>query len=740
MKPFCSLSIISLILIFILTSIPIISQGINPIKEQSSLFKPKPQFKEKGKESTIKTIASSLLQTQDWTPFLIWQHGCSMWQPDYINDSLVISAGVSCASMYNLNTKKLVRNYLSNPVSIINLNVSNDKRLILTCASDIVEVYSIHDSKSISFIYRNTNDSFFTHAEFSPDDTKILISTLSGDILIYELNSIFPEFKKKVHNASCNFATYSSDGTKIATAGSDNKVVVLDANSLDIIATINDFTSPMTAVEFSNNNQLLAAGGRDEKLHFFTLTNFSREETISVTNSEINSIDFSFDDNFVAVAGFGGPLQLIDYQSKEFSTISLGRYSMVGARFNSNGSKILVSSNNGALREINSNFQSPNPINISSTSFSVGEMRYSQNDTFLFSSADWLTKTINTNTGNFITGFVYHGAPIYDFDVSQTGEIHCTGGADGTLILRRAFEEPIELNAHQTSIWSVDLSPDGKKAVSSDANGTVIVWNMENTTQKYRLTLSSMGVVDVELSPDNQFFAVASVDKSTSIYEFETGNLVYTYTSEYFPRKVQWSSSGLHLYVVDDYAIFHKIDVANKQGQKFYEHNFIVYNFQINSSEDKLLFHDFDEVYLFNMPFNSVESRFSLSTPFQNFMSFRISAFNTSSTKIATYSNYGTLHFFSLEKWITSVSASPMFQAEAFPNPAQYKVDVVFNKALVNPTYSIYNADGSKVEFSIISQSDDKVSFNVANLPNGVYYVQAVEGNTQIRSKFVVSK
>ena len=735
-----TLLFISIFLSVFIFSSEVLSQGIGFPKISPNSYKPKIPVLEKNKDSKSRYEPYHIQQTANWTPFQEWEHGCSLWQPDYIDDTLVVSAGATCANLNNLKTKRLVRYYFDLSDQILNVNVSKNKKILLTCSQDIVNIFSVDDARPFSFVYRSSLDSFFTHAEFIPNKYDIIVSSVLGEIIIYKQNTLIPLQRKKVHNGVCNWVTFSSDGKKIATAGSDNKVVLLDAETMEVLNTFDNFTTPVTTVRFSNNNQLLAVGGNDQLLHVFNVNNFSTEAQIPIRNATINSIDFSFDDNFIVVAGFGGPLNLIDYQTKEVSSISLGRYSMVGARFNNNSSKILVSSNNGALREINSNFQSPNPINISTTSFSVGEMRFSQNDTFLFSSADWLTKTINTNTGNFITGFVYHGAPIYDFDVSQTGEIHCTGGADGTLILRRAFEDPIELNAHQTSIWSVDLSPDGKKAVSADANGTVIVWNMENTSEKYRLTLSSLGVVDVELSPDNQFFAVASVDKTTSVYEFETGNLVYTYTSEYFPRKVQWSSSGLHLYVVDDYAIFHKIDVANKQGQKFYEHNFIVYNFQINSSEDKLLFHDFDEVYLYNMPFNSVESRFSLSTPFQNFMSFRISAFNTSSTKIAAYSNYGTLHFFSLEKWITSVSTTPMFQAEAFPNPAQYKVDVVFNKALINPRYSMYNADGSSVDFSIISQSKDKVSFNVANLPNGVYYVQAIEGNTQLRSKFVISK
>lgn len=737
MKPTTFL-LISVILSLIVFSSDVFSQGIGLPKISPDSYKPRLPFLEKSKDSKSRNEHFNIQQSTNWTPFQEWEHGCSMWQPDYIDDSLVVSAGASCASLNNLKTKRLVRNFFDIPNPIVNINVSKDKRTLLTCTQDFIDIYSIDDSSPISYIYRSSIDSFFTHAEFSPNGSDIIVSTVLGEIIIFKINSIFPLNRKKVHNGVCNWVTYSSDGTKIATAGSDNKIVILDANTLEVVNTFDNFTTPISTVRFSNNSQLLAAGGDDNYLHLFNCNNFTLDAQVYVRNTTINSIDFSFDDNFIVVAGFGGPLNLIDYQTKEVSSISLGRYSMMGARFNNNASKILVSSNNGALREINSNFQSPNSINISATSSTVGEMRYSQNDTFLFSSADWLTKTINTNTGNFITGFVYHGAPIYDFDVSQTGEIHCTGGADGTLILRRAFEDPIELNAHQTSIWSVDLSPDGKKAISSDANGTVIIWNMENTTEKYRFSLSDKGVFDVELSPDNQFFAVASVDKTTSIYEFETGNLVYSYTSEYFPRKVQWSSSGLNLYMLDNYAIFHKIDVANKQANQIYEHNFSVYNFQVTPSEDKLLFHDFDEVYLYNLPFNSVETQYRLSSSQQNFLSFRISAFNTNSTKLAAYSNYGTLHFFSLEKWITSVSTTPMFQAEAFPNPAQYKIDVVFNKALVNPTYSMYNADGSKVEFSIISQFDDKVSFNVANLPNGTYYVQAVEGNTQIRSKFII--
>jgi hypothetical protein len=184
--------------------------------------------------------------------------------------------------------------------------------------------------------------------------------------------------------------------------------------------------------------------------------------------------------------------------------------------------------------------------------------------------------------------------------------------------------------------------------------------------------------------------------------------------------------------------MFFKIDLQTKQGQSFFHHDYAVYNFTVDPSETKMFFTDFNEIYSFNLTTNTIESQVQFFNINGDVYDIREPQFNVNNSKIAFYSDYFNLHLVSLEKWITSVSTTPMFQAEAFPNPAQYKVDVVFNKALVNPTYSMYNADGLKVDFSIIAQTDDKVSFNVANLPNGVYFVQATEGNTQIRSKFII--
>jgi|GEM_PF-4446062 len=739
MKP-TTLLFISILLSVIVFPSKVLSQGIPP--NYLSSHDEKPQLPRKIKNKNKKEFKDSFhsFESQNWKPYQLWENGSAKLEPIYINDSVVVTAGEYSASLINLSTKKLIRNFTSLTWPIYSVDVSQDKKRVLTCSRFVINIYDLESGELRNFFVVSDNDSDFTFAKFSPDGHNMVVSNTNGEIIIYNSFTKQEVNRNKLHTGIINWVTYNFDGTKIATAGSDSTVIVHDANSLNFITSLSLFSAPATAVCFNKKGNLIAAGGVDGRVYIHNIDDFSTMNPIPIANDYVNSINFNEADDILVIAGFGGPVNLVNLSTNEVQRIRLGRYSNFGARLNSTSERLLVTSNDGVLRELNINFDNINDINIGVTSFDIGPMKFSQNDTFLFTSGDWLTRTINVNSGNYITSFVSQNAPIYDFDVSQTGEIHFTGGGSGSLIIRRAFEDPIELNAHQVSVWAVDLSNDGSKALSGDANGNVVVWDMSTATEKYRFNVNQNGIYDLRISPNEQYIAVGSADNYVRVYDYESGSLVLEYNTIETPWKMQWTVDNSTIYVVNRAALFFKIDVQTKQGQSFFEHEYGVYNFTIDPTETKMFFTDINELYSFNMTTNSIESQIQFLNINGDVFDIREPQFNRKNSKIAFYSDFFNLHLVSLEKWITSVSAFPIFQAEAFPNPTQYRVDVTFNKALENPKFSIFNADGLKVDFSIIAQSNDKVSFNVANLPNGVYYVQALEGNTHIRSKFVVSK
>ena len=735
-----TLLFISIFLSVIVFSSEILSQGISP--NYTSTHDEKPPLPRKNKNIDKKEFEDSFhsIGSQNWKPYQLWEHGSSLHEPIYLNDSIVVTAGLYSASLINLRSKQLIRNFTTFTWVINSVDLTKDKKRILTCSRFAINIFDVESGEIRNIISPLLTDSAFTHAKFSPDGHNIVVSNTNGEVIIY--NSFTRQLvnRVKLHNDVINWVTYNYDGSKIASAGNDNSVVIYDANSLKFHSSLSTFTGAVTAVCFNKQGNLIAAGGVEGKVIIHNIENSISQPPISIINDQVNSINFSEDDNNLLVAGFGGPISIVSLETQEIQRLSLGRYSFFAGRLNSNSTRLLLTSNDGVLRESNSNFDGINGIRIPVTSIGVGPINFSQNDTFLFTGSDWLTRTININTGNFLTSFVTQNAPIFAFDVTQTGEIHFTGGGGGSLIIRRAFEEAIELNAHQTSVWAVDITPNGSKALSGDANGNVVVWDMSSAAEKYRFSIPQSGIYDVKISPNEQYFAVASQDNFVRIYNFETGDQLFEYNTLESPWKIQWNENNSMIYAVNFDGMFFKIDLQAKQGQSFFHHDYSVFNFTLDPTETKMFFTDFNEIYSFNLTTNTIESQVQFLNINGDVYDIREPQFNKNNSKIAFYSDYFNLHLVSLEKWITSVSATPMFQAQAFPNPAQYKVDVVFNKALVNPTYSMYNADGSSVDFSIISQSVDKVSFNVANLPNGVYYVQAIEGNTQIRSKFVISK
>ncbi len=97
-------------------------------------------------------------------------------------------------------------------------------------------------------------------------------------------------------------------------------------------------------------------------------------------------------------------------------------------------------------------------------------------------------------------------ASLYLWDV-QTGEI-----------IRRFY-------GHSAYVWSVDISPDGKYALSGSNDGEVILWDFSTGEQLYRLPAYSQPVMSVQFSRDSRFAYSISTDGVLTQWKIPTLSL-----------------------------------------------------------------------------------------------------------------------------------------------------------------------------------------------------------------------
>ena len=100
-------------------------------------------------------------------------------------------------------------------------------------------------------------------------------------------------------------------------------------------------------------------------------------------------------------------------------------------------------------------------------------------------------------------------------------------GDDGSLRVYdiRSGTQKCELKAHRKYIHSVDISPDGKLAITGGGDAAVCLWDITGPTPRIlqRLLGHTSYVYDVSFAPDGKSAASTGWDKSVRIWDLQTG-------------------------------------------------------------------------------------------------------------------------------------------------------------------------------------------------------------------------
>jgi WD40 repeat protein/tetratricopeptide (TPR) repeat protein len=139
----------------------------------------------------------------------------------------------------------------------------------------------------------------------------------------------------------------------------------------------------------------------------------------------------------------------------------------------------------------------------------------------------------DTGTGRLIAQHgVAHASPISAIAYSGEGLKLATGDTGGTI---KVWADPEKLSAkstpllalkgHQGAIVSVGFSSDGKRLLSTSADKTARVWDLESTVPAIRMLERSGWSFVVRYSPDGQLIAAAD-GTSLRLWDAGTGRLV----------------------------------------------------------------------------------------------------------------------------------------------------------------------------------------------------------------------
>lgn len=85
-----------------------------------------------------------------------------------------------------------------------------------------------------------------------------------------------------------------------------------------------------------------------------------------------------------------------------------------------------------------------------------------------------------------------------------------------------------EFTGHTGTVWSASISPDGKIIAGSGDDKTITLWNAETGELIHTLVGHSLNVWSIKISPDGRQVASGSFDTKLKLWDIESGKLIRT--------------------------------------------------------------------------------------------------------------------------------------------------------------------------------------------------------------------
>ncbi|HAJ18913.1 MAG TPA: hypothetical protein DCL95_02435 [Rhodospirillaceae bacterium] len=148
-----------------------------------------------------------------------------------------------------------------------------------------------------------------------------------------------------------------------------------------------------------------------------------------------------------------------------------------------------------------------------------------------------LTAFLLMMTGSAQADFVGHGAPVRDVEISPDGRYAVTAGFDDIAILWSLEDRSqlARLYGHQAGVNAVSFLPPltGKthpRVISASDDGTARIWDGDTGTVLHVLQGHEKKVVAIASSPDGQQVATASWDRTVRLWDATSGQVLKTFT------------------------------------------------------------------------------------------------------------------------------------------------------------------------------------------------------------------
>lgn len=327
------------------------------------------------------------------------------------------------------------------PITKVSLSPDGITFASASISEGTIQIWNIGNNKLQKTISGHTN--YSRSVVFSPDGQFLATTVMADDTInVRNIQTGEIHLSLKGHTQRPYSLTYSHNGEILASGSYNGQIILWDMNNGNILNQLSGHGQNVSSLALSPIRNYLISGGWDSIINFW---NFNTGENIQhiPINQKIRDIAISPDGNILASATDEKTVRLWNTNTGEsIGKLEGHKESAECVTFSPNGDLIATGSNDNTIRiwdlksqELLNTFSEPTNKNTDCVAFSPD--------------------------GNLLASSSLKVIRIWDV---ITGRIQKT------------------FTGHTTWVRSVQFSPDGRLLASSSSDGTVLLWNVSDTT------------------------------------------------------------------------------------------------------------------------------------------------------------------------------------------------------------------------------------------------------------------
>ncbi len=374
---------------------------------------------------------------------------------------------------------------------------------------------------------------------FSPDGRRLATAGWTPTYADADLQLLDSDTGHRIfrfdHPGQTTCLAYSPDGATLATGGTDQLFRLWDIPTGHLRAKFTRHAGVIWSLAWSPDGQRLATASWDGSVRLWDVT--GRQDTDELPTGANFSVAFSPDGKILAAGGAG--VELWDSASgKIIQTLPEMKTHDIRVAFSPDGNTLAACDADDVIH-----LYHHQRLERHLGTFPVPERRITtmvfspDSETLVAAVMDKSVRLFDVRSRSERLRLAGNDDYIVTVAFTPDGKSLITGGKP------IKFWDPVtgkEQASHNESAVRLAVSPDGKKLAAALSDYSVVLFNLENLTEEFRLKGHKDEIFGLTFSPDGKTLATASWDSTVKLWHVSSGEPLLTFKS---PLGVSWCAA-----------------------------------------------------------------------------------------------------------------------------------------------------------------------------------------------------